>query len=78
MKDLMEIACDARRQIDLLEGVMALLESGCADDSTAGISRTKSRLIELCKREQHRQLHRMDLVHVRIKALLEKSKGIAA
>lgn len=78
MKDIIEEFADARRQLDLLESVVALLESGCADNSTAGIAATKTKIIKLCKREQQRQLRRQDRASDRIKALLAKLEGGAA
>lgn len=77
MKDMMNITCTAHRQLDLLECVKALLTSGCADDSTAGISNTKSHIIRLCEREQQRQLRRLDRANIRIKVLIEKAGGAA-
>jgi len=68
MNDTIREYARARRQLDLLEGVKALLTSGCADDSTAGIANTKAHIIRLCEREQQRQLRRLDRAKARIDA----------
>lgn len=68
MNDQIKEYAEAWRQLDLLEGVKALLTSGCADDSTAGIANTKSRIIGLCEREQQRQLRRLERAKARIDA----------
>jgi hypothetical protein len=71
MKEIIKEHADARRQLDLLEGVKGLLTCGCSDDSTAGISATKAQIIKLCDREQQRQLRRLDRANDRIDALLQ-------
>ena len=78
MKELIKEHADARRQLDLLEGVKSLLTCGCSDDSTAGIASTKTKIIKLCEKEQQRQLRRLDRANDRISAMIAKLEGGAA
>lgn len=73
MNDPINEFADARRQLDLLESIVALLESGCADDSDAGIMRSKAQIVHITRREQQRQLARLDRAKARIDAALQSA-----